>query len=237
MSSSTTSYGRRGVKRARTGRKPWESRSLYKPAVPRSIMSFQRRASTQRAVHPTSGAFKFNLTGDNGVAFSFDTLGAYVNSTLLGAQFFAISGLTELAGVYEVLRLAKVEFTVLPPAVSNLWTEQTGSTPIKIPVCRSCIDYNDNDVPTLIIVNQSPTVRVDILDKKLTRTVYPKMEGSNGVIDVSVNQRNLFQQAGVASTQQWHGMKFFFDVFPTAPFIGMEMEISYKCYWECMYPK
>ena len=202
--------------------------------IPRSLNS---RSLTQRAVHPLTGEFQFGIGAtDNGIAFSFDTLGAYINSTTGGSLFQSISGLTELSGVYEILRLAKIEFTVLASFNALDLAGISAGTPLSLPIIQIGPDYNDNDVPTKIIMNQNPLATTHRLDKVIRKTVYPKMEGSNGVIDVGVNQRNLFQQAGVASTQQWHGMKFFIDGqsgYSSATYCT----ISFKCFFEGMYPK
>jgi len=235
MSQSTTSYGRRGTKRARSSTGPRTVRTMrqFQRSIPRSLNS---RSLTQRNVHPVTGQFVFDLTVDNGIGFAFDTLGAYINSTISGTQFFAINGLTELSGVYEILRLVKVEFTVMASANALDMSATSTGSPFALPILYAGPDYNDNDVPTLNIMNQNPLTTTHRMDKVIRKTVYCKMEGSNGVIDVGANQRNLFQQAGIASTQQWHGMKFFIDMTGSAS-SAFKCTIAYKCFYEAMYAK
>lgn len=223
--SRTNSYGSRVAYAKR--------RPVVRSTIPRSLNS---RSRTQRSVHPVSGEFQFALNVDNGVGMSFDTLGVYVNSTAAGTQFFSIAGLTELSGVYEILRLAKVEFTVMASADSLELPSVTAGTPFSLPILQIGPDYNDNDVPTKTIMWQNPSVTTHRLDKVIRKTLYPKMEGSNGVIDIGTNQRNLFQQAGIASTQQWHGMKFFVDTTGGSS-SALFCTISYKCFYECMMAK
>jgi len=199
-------------------------------AIPRSLNS---RIINQRSLHAVSGEFSLTAATDNGIGFSFDTLGAYINSTVNGTQFFSISGLTELSGVYEILRLVKVEFTVIGTFDGM---DIDNATAIGLPLGWAGPDYNDNDVPTKIIMQQNPRVKFFQVGKPFKCVVYPKMEGSNGVIDVGVNQRNLFQQAGIASTQQWHGMKFFFDCV-TGTNANNLINIQYKCFFEGMMTK
>lgn len=234
MSQSTTSYGRRGTKRARSstdyGRRNVRTLRQFQRSIPRSITS---RIVNQRSLHAVSGEFSLTAATDNGIGFSFDTLGAYINSTVNGTQFFSISGLTELSGVYEILRLVKVEFTVMGTFDGM---DIDNATAIGLPMGWAGPDYNDNDVPTKIIMQQNPRVQFFQVGKPFKCAVYPKMEGSNGVIDVGINQRNLFQQAGIASTQQWHGMKFFFDCV-TGTNSNNLINIQYKCFFEGMMTK
>lgn len=205
-----------------------------KSVVPRSLKA---RAIRQRNVHVLSGSGTFALDGDLGIAFSWDTANAYINTVASGNVPQTISGLSELSSVYQMIRLAKVEITVLPPANSlDYSTQVSTSTKTIIPTVFMYADHNDNDVPSRTTALQDPALRIGQLDKIQKYTVYPKLEGSNGMIDIGSNQKNIFMQASVTSTQKWHGFKIFFDM-NTIYWPASNVTVLYKCYWECAHTK
>ena len=68
-------------------------------------------------------------------------------------------------------------------------------------------------------------------DKPVKHTLYPRLDGSNGVVDIGANRVDQFMKAGTTSTQNFKGLKTYID-------IGTGMDnCSYKClvkiYYEC----
>lgn len=201
--------------------------------IPRTLKS---RALNARNVHVLSGNASFALDGDLGISFSWDTAACYINrSTGLTTQ--TVTGLTELSSVYEMIRLAKVEMLILPPANTVDYIDQNSAgTRTIIPIVYMAPDYNDGDVPTRDTMLQEPALKTNVCDKVLRYNFYPKLEGSNGLIDVGSNQKNIFMQASVTSTQKWHGFKVFFDM-NSVFWPNSNVTVQYKLYWECMHTK
>lgn len=195
-----------------------------------------------RAVAPGAGGNKclialtntgdYNLTADVAKTFSFDTANVYVNGSSA-----AIGGANEVAAVFEYMRIHKVEMTILPAANSLAYNDQNlGSGQSNIPYVYTAIDYSDDDAPTLSEIRQNHTLRLDSLDKPIKRTFYPRLDGSNGVIDVGSNARNHFMKSGNTSTQRWHGIKIFIDMNNEVWTYG-QVRIAMKIYFECMQSK
>jgi len=213
------------------------NRSLRKrrSSVPRSLKS---RAVNGRNIHCLSGDVIAGLDADLAMSFCWDTAGAHIQRTgVAGSTTFTVPGLTELGSVYEMIRLAKVEFTILPPANTLDYSTQVNSTTRRIiPIVYMAPDYNDAGLPTKEAMLQEPALKTTLLNKVLRASIYPKLEGSNGLIDVGSNQKNIFMQASLVSTQKWHGYKIFFDM-NSVYLPDSLVTIQYKLYWECMHTK
>lgn len=204
------------------------SQSAYR-RIPRTISS---RNPGQRTLVALCGSSNFPMTADIAQAFSFDMSGFYTNGTLR-----TISGLSELVAVYDMLRVMKVEFTLLPAANSLDYANQTlASGQTNIPFIYHAVDYNDETTPTLTEMQSNPTNKVDRADKILKRTVYPRLDGSNGVIDVGSNHKNLFMRSNASSTQKWFGFKIFLDMLQQVWTYG-QLTVQCKVYYECMQSK
>lgn len=99
-----------------------------------------------RTIIPLSASYNFDLTADPAYAFAFDTQKYYVNE---GAGV-AINGATEVASVYDMMRIAKIEFTIVPAATSLDYANQTlSSGATNIPFVYDAVDYNDGAIPSL----------------------------------------------------------------------------------------
>jgi len=236
MSQSTTSYGRRGTKRSRTGRSYPSSRNTFSLRPYRRLtgnMALNSRATDGRNVLTLVGAVDYGMSTDILKSFSFDTGNVYIN----GAAAVPIPGATEIAAVYELARVAKIEFTILPSANGLDYSSQTVTTgETNIPYVYHAVDLNDNATPTIAEIRQNSTVKIDQLSKPIRRTVYPRLEGSNGIIDVAQNQKNIFCNTGVSSTQRWHGFKLAIDM-TNVVWSYSRVSIQYKIFYEVMHPK
>lgn len=190
-------------------------------------------AAGNRCIIPVTHSVDFYLTADPAFAYSFDTGKIYVN----GAAGATIAGCTEIAAVFDMARLMKVDVTIIPSANSLDYPDQTvGSGVTNIPFMYTCVDWNDNVTPTFAEVQQNATCQVARLDKVFKRTFYPRLEGSNGIIDVGLNERNKFMHTTAASTQHWNGFKMFIDMAAQVWTYGSG-RIVFKLYYECMQSK
>lgn len=169
-----------------------------------------------------------DLTADVRMGINFDTVNYYWNGTQV-----AVNGASDMANVYDHIRVMKVEFTILPSAVGLDYTNQTLSTgQTNIPYVYTAIDYNDGSQPAAADIIQLGSCKSALLNKPIKRTLYPRIEGANGVIDMSSNYKNMFMKSGTTSSQKWNGFKLFFDMrsqvwtYGTARIV---MKIFYEC--------
>lgn len=235
------------MKRTYSDLTTYESQTQSMPGNAASGSRYKRRRWTSRlriprSVAPGAGGNKciialtntgdYNLTADVARTFSFDTANVYVNGSAA-----AIGGASEVAAVFEYMRIHKVEMTILPAANSLAYNDQNlASGQTNIPYVYTAIDYSDDDAPTLAEMRQNHTLRLDSLDKPIKRTFYPRLDGSNGVIDVGSNARNHFMRSGNTSSQRWHGMKIYIDM-NNEVWTYSQVRICMKVYFECMQSK
>jgi len=199
--------------------------------VPRGLPS---NRPGQRTIIPVCAQYDIALTADARYAFGFDMSGVSINGV---AGTSGYNGMASIIAVYDMIRVKKVEFTILPAATGldyNAQTVGTGAT--NIPYIFTAVDYNDNAQPNLAELLENPTVRAYSLNKVIKRTIYPRLEGSNGVIDVGNNYKNQFMKSTASSTQQWNGLKLVTDNVSVNWTYG-QMRVHMKVFLECMQSK
>lgn len=192
-------------------------------------MVVSRPLPVGRAMIPITYTWDFDLTVDRALGFAFDTSAIYVN----GGSYVPAQ-LTQLANVFDMMRVAKVEFSVIPAANSldyNNQTLSTGST--NIPVIYHAFDANDGTAPVLADIQANPYCHTSLFDRIVKSTIYPRLEGANGVIDVGTNARNQFMKSGTTSTQRWNGWKMYLDMKSQVWTYGSG-SVTMKIYYECM---
>lgn len=208
----------------------YRSRPLRRVRVPRLLGP---GAGSNRCLVPLTTSIDFDLTADYAGAFAFDTVGYTKN----GGANVAIGGTDQIANVFEMCRIHKIEMTILPNATDLAYSAQTLATgTTNIPYVYTAVEYNDTVTPTLAILSQNPTMKIDSFNKVIRRTFYPRLEGSNGLIDVGANQKNIFQKTGTSSTQEWHGIKVFIDMKNVVWTYGGG-RLTFKVFYECMQSK
>lgn len=203
--------------------------SKFYRRIPRTV-SMSRPG--QRTIVPLCVNTNHVLTADSLIGINWDCSGAWINGTL-----FALNGMSELVAVYDMLRVQKVEIVIVPNAIGLDYSSQTvtsGTT--NIPFVYHAADFNDGAAPTATELMQNPTVSIALMDKVIRRTIYPKLEGANGVIDVSPSNRNKFLNSAAASSQRWNGFKLWVDMINTTWTYG-GFRIFQKVYFECMQSK
>lgn len=186
-----------------------------------------------RAIIPLTINYGFALTADPQISIQWDCTNQYINNS--GT---AVPGAAELHAVWELMRVHKVEITILPAAVDLSYTDQTVTTgTTNIPWIYEAIDYVDpNNGTGTSQMLQNPYSKVHLFNKMIKRTIYPRLEGSNGVIDVGVNRRNLFIRSDSLSTQRWNGFVMWGDMASQVWTYGTG-RITCKIYYECMNSK
>lgn len=223
------SYGKRKFK-AITG-----GESGSKAKKPKLFMPRYRNlgGTGNRALIPLMHSINFDFTADPVLALQWDCTNQYLNNA--GT---AVNGLTQLHATWELMRVHKVEITILPSATDLSYGEQTvtaGQT--NIPYIYEGIDYVDpvNGAASGAI-QQNPYAKIHLFNRPIKRTIYPRLEGSNGIIDVGLNRKNLFIRSDSLSTQRWNGFVMFGDMVNQV-WTYSTGRIVCKIYYECMNSK
>jgi len=215
---------------ARSSKRPRRVRTSYSRRIPRKLSP---GAGGNRAIIPLTYNYDFDLSTDRRLAFSFDTVNAYINGTAS-----TITGSAEVNAVYGLMRVMKVEVSLMPAATDLAYNDQSlssGST--NIPYVIEAVDYEDGAQPDLIELRQNATARTHLFNKVIKRTFYPRIDGNNGVIDVGANQKNIFQRSGtIGSSQRWNAWKFVTDNVAVNWTYGTG-RAYFKIYYECMQSK
>lgn len=224
-----TTLSKRGYKK-KTVPSRYGMLTKYKPAtyIPRALTG---RGNS--SIIPLNYFYTFNLSADFTAAFRWDTNYLYVDNTAL-----AVAGASELANVWELMRVHKVEITIRPGATDLSYTDQTVTTgQTNIPYVYYATDYIDPvNGRTLAAIQQNPMLRQSQLNKIIRHTVYPRLEGTGDIVDVGVNNRNIFMKAGNSNTQKWNGFVIAVDMASQVWTYG-QGRIDFKVFYECMNSK
>lgn len=181
------------------------------------------------------------LTADIDALFAFSNRAIVFEGSGIGGTSVVIPGADELATCFDLVRLAKVEVTILPAATDLALNDQTlSSGTTNIPWVYEAFDPIGDRASggtTLDDVQQLATCRTHLLNKPIKRTIYPRLEGSNGIVDVGVNRKNLFQQSGnIGSTQRWRGWRVRIENESVNWTYG-QVRFTFKCFFEVMCSK
>lgn len=194
----------RAIKRRKTSR---SSKLSYKfKASPRRSIGLPANNS---CIIPLTTKINWTINNIARANFTFDCQNIYIDggsNTSPGA--IAINGGTELLPVFHLGRVHKVEFTFVPSSVSN---DYSSGSLVAVPVLGTCSNYISNTAQAQVDIMQKPDFRSQMLTKQIKRTFYPRLEGSNGIVDVGTNRRNLFEALSSTSTQKWRGCDVFVD--------------------------
>jgi len=222
----TMPYGR-AIKRRRTSKRTFRLPYLRKTSIARNI-GLPRDNS---CVIPLTTRIDWTINNIARANFTFDVQNIYIDggsNTSPGTN--PINGAAELLPVFHLARVKKVEMTFVPSSTSNDFS--SGSS-VAVPVLGTASNYISGTVQSQADMMQKPDFRSDMLTKQIKRTFYPRLEGSNGIVDVGVNRRNLFEATSSGSTQRWRGADVFIDPV-NAVSTNQICTIYVKVFLECM---
>lgn len=226
---SMSGYGRKRKASSSSSRSVKRTR----PGVTRVPRPMAPGTNANSCIVPLTVDRTFDLTADFARGFSF---GCEYLTESAGAQI-AIPGASELAAVFSLMRVHKVEVTILPAATGLDYNAQTLSSGVtNIPYVYEGVDYQSYAAPSLSVMQQNPSCRTHILNKPIRRTIYPRLEGNNGIVDVGSNAKNIFKRSNAGSAQLWYGWKCYIDMANQVWTYGSG-RISFKIYYECMQSK
>jgi len=162
-------------------------------------------------------------SGAIGKGFGFSPAALWVD----GASSTAVPGAAEISALFDLVRIQKVEVTVMP--VANTHTTNSSIGPGLL-VLYCAYDPNDSTAPTLATIRENNTTSVTCLDKVFKRTIYPQLTvGSQLQTDIGVNRKNIFVQSAVDVA--WNGLKLFLDA--SASISNGGARYSFKIFYEC----
>lgn len=225
-----SSYGR-PAKRQRTSG----------PVRKRSFMRIPRRVSLDKpsssVIIPIVTSYDAPLTADPSFAFQFAPQHLIVNGTAI-----TITGAGDLNSTFELIRVHKVEVTVLPAATGLDYSAQTlSSGTTNIPYVYHAVDYVDPEGGRdLNQIRQNPTCRMDLLNRPIRRTLYPKIAPQGILYDMGTNQKNLFMRSNATTSLQENafanGYVFLGDMKDQAWTYG-QLRFNFKIFYECKMSK
>lgn len=223
-------YARKRKASSSSSSKPYKR---ARPGVSRVPRTLAPGGNANSCIIPLTVDRTFDLTADFARGFSF---GCEFMTESAGAQI-TIPGAAELATVFSLMRIHKVEVTILPSATGLDYNAQTLSSGVtNIPYVYEGVDYQSYAAPSLSVMQQNPTCRTHILNGPIRRTIYPRLEGANGVVDIGSNARNIFKRSNAGSSQLWYGWKLYIDMANQVWTYGSG-RISFKIFYECMQSK
>ena len=230
----TMPYGR-GTKRRRTS----SGAKTGKQLVGRKMSSYIPRSigvpADNRCTIPLTSFIDFELTADVSSNFSFDSTNIYCIGTNSSTQ--SIPGAADVAAVFDLMRVAKVEVTILPAATDLAYNNQSlSSGQTNIPYVYHAFDPVGTAALSGPQIRQLATVKMDSLNKPIRRTIYPRLEGGNGIVDVGINRKNLFEKSGNESSQRWRGFGLHIDMDSVTWTYGT-LRVNFKVFYECMSSK
>jgi len=197
-------------------------RTSYKPMARRGFPKYNS-VTIARTVN-----YDVDFTADVAHGFGFSSTNLWVN----GTSSTAIPGASELTALFDLIRIAKVEVTLLPGCDSlNYANNSLSSGTRNIPYVYTAYDPNDSGNPSLSDIQQNNTCKTDSFNKVIKRTIYPQMTvGSQLLTDIGQNRRNIFVKSGVDSP--WFGYKVYMDLQSVALTYDIA-RISFKIFYEC----
>lgn len=194
------------------------------PPKPRRI---PRAPRTNIAIVKRCVYYDATLNVDLAAGFGFSPTNLWVN----GASSTAITSASDMTNMYEFVRIKKVDMIITPYANVHEYTVDTVTTGARnIPIIYHCEDKSDSDVPNINSLLQEDTLKVDMLDKVIKRTIYPKynMYASGGnFININRNAAWVLTGSDVPS----FGIKMYVDTLVANTYSGLRVNfvITYEC--------
>jgi len=186
---------------------------------------------------PIVTSYDATLTADPSYSFQFAPQHLIVNGTAI-----SITGANDLISTFELVRVHKVEVTVLPAATGLDYSAQTlSSGTTNIPYVYHAIDYVDPEGGRdLNQIRQNPTCRMDLLNRPIRRTFYPKIAPQGILYDMGVNQKNLYMRSNATTSLQENafanGYVFLGDMKDEVWTYG-QLRFNFKIFYECKMSK
>lgn len=120
---------------------------------------------------------------------------------------------------------------ITPYANVHEYTVDTVTTGARnIPIIYYCEDKTDCDVPNVNTLLQEDTLKVDMLDKVIRHTVYPRLNMfASGSNSINMNSRPQWILSG--TDVPCFGIKMYVDTLTAQTYAGLRVNfiITYEC--------
>lgn len=216
--------------------KQQQRRNKRKATRPRAALRIRdgldpRPATFNKVILSLIVDYDVNFATDVSHGFGFSPSALWVN----GVSTTTIVGASEIAACFDMVRIQKVEVTMMPGCNFLGFGANTITTGSRnIPYIYHCVDYNSGDNPSLAAIRQQPTCMTESFDHVIKRTIQPRVSSSgstgNGVTNMSANP-HLF--TSVSSDIPAYGFKVYADLFDTALTYDVA-RFSFKIFYECI---
>jgi len=204
----------------RGGSRALTTRGYSKSTVPRSIRS-------NTCIIPCIVDYDANLTADPAIGFGWSPNALWVN----GSSYSVIPGTTDLAAVFDLMRVVKVEVTILAGANSLDYANNTVTTGSRqIPWVYDCYDPNSGGNPSLAEVRENATCKTNLLAGAIRRTIYPNLGQYGQTINVGAGASTTFVPSIVDLPS--FGWKVYIDMSQQVWTYNI-LRFSFKVFYEC----
>lgn len=188
--------------------------------VPRSM-------SSNTCIIPRVVSYDTTLAADIAKGFGFSPTALWIN----GVSSTAIPGASELSALFDLMRISKVECTMMPSYNNLDMTASSFSTgSLNIPYVYEAFDATDGTNPSLADIQQMSSCKTHLLSKPIRRTVYPRLKEGSNIINVGQSAGDTYVQAG--HDIAWNSWKVYADLESvTNQYVGIRF--TFKIFYEC----
>lgn len=204
-----------------------KSKKRNKRAKPKREKLQRNIASSNTVIIPTVTEYDSSLSADFAHGFGFTTANLWVN----GASYQSITGASEIAAVFDLMRLVKVEVTMLPGYNMLEITNSTAGGVNALPWLYHAFDPNDSTNPSLTDMQGMSSLVISDFVKAQRRTIFPNLLVNSASVDLGRQRNTEFVKAG-DNTLQWCAFKMYVDCVAST-YAYMTVRVSFKCFFEC----
>lgn len=184
-------------------------------------------AASNTAIIPLISSYDTDLTTDVSKGFGFTTAALWVN----GVSVQAISGAAEVAAVFDLMRIVKVEITMIPGYNTLEITNSTAGGINALPYLYHAFDPNDSTNPSLTEMEGNSTTMISDFTSVHRRTIHPNLLINTAIADLSRTRSNEFVKSG-DNSHQYVGFKVFADLVAST-YQYAKCRFVFKIFYEC----
>lgn len=190
-----------------------------------------RAFSSNSCIIPLTVEDDLALTADISRGYGFSATNLWVN----GVSSTAIPGASDITALFDLVRIKKIEITILPGANELAYPASTVGTGVQnIPFVLEAYDPTDSTNPSAANMRELATCRSHLLDKVIRRNIYPCVKDASGIINVGLSRKDTFIQSG--TDLPYFGWKVYADMVTNVWTYNI-VRISFKVYFECRQSK
>lgn len=188
------------------------------------------RVSTH-AIVPRTVFYDMNFATDVALGFGFSPTNLWINNS----SSVAIPGASDLSNLYDLVRIKKVEITIMPGCTGLGYGSNTLTTDKRnVPYAYHAVDHNSGGNPTITEMQQYSNLKMEAFDKVIRRTLYPAPKFSAAGVGTVSLQGAALKDVWIASAadEPCFGFKLHMDLYNTALTYDVA-RINFKIFYEC----